>query len=84
MAEVFNIVNHKVINHVSNIAFVHYIETAKTTKAEAKAADFFLPVRKQLGVGSTIACSVSDGVILLAVTASTAATVTTATIAETA
>ena len=84
MAEVFNIVNHKVISHVSNVAFAHYIEPVKTVKAEVLAADFFLPIYAQLAVGSTIICSVSNGVVILAVTASTKTGVTVAQIAATA
>jgi hypothetical protein len=84
MAEVFNIVNHKVISHVSNVAFAHYIEPKLTTKAEVLAANFFLPVYAQLGVGSTIVCSVSNGVVIVAVTASTVTGVTVAQIAATA
>lgn len=76
MAEVFNIKNYKIINQVSGIALAHYIEPEKTTKTEVEASGFFNAVADQLGVGSVIICSVKDAVVLVAVDANSAGTVT--------
>lgn len=83
MAEVFNIKNYKIVNQVSGIALSQYIETEKTVKTEVAASGFFNNVADQLGVGSVIICSVKDGVSILAVTANTGGTVTTASVAAT-
>lgn len=83
MAEVFDIKNYKIVNQVSGIALSQYIETEKTVKTEVVASGFFNKIADQLGVGSVIICSVSNGVSILAVTSNTAGVVTTASIAAT-
>lgn len=84
MAEVFDIKNYKIVNQVSGIALAQYIETEKTVKTEVVANGFFNKIADQLGVGSVIICSVSNGVSILAVTENEDGVVKTAAVAATA
>jgi len=55
---------------------VTFVDTA-STKAQIAAADYFLPKYAVLNVNDFIMAAGSDGCVVLAVTASTSATVTT-------
>lgn len=81
MAEVFDLKNYKIVNQVNGIALAQYLETANTVKGEVSASGFFNKIAEQLGVGSTIICSLKDGVTILAVAGNTAGVVTTAVVA---
>ncbi len=56
--------------------FISFVDTA-STKAAIATADYFLTVTDNLAVNDFIFAAGSDGCVVLAVTAATAATVTT-------
>jgi hypothetical protein len=55
---------------------LHTFQDTASTKAQIATADYFLGLYQVLGVNDVIIAGGSDGAVVLAVTASTSATVT--------
>lgn len=72
----FDIKNFKLVSQIGGVAIAQYIETETADIDDIEGSNFFNPVADQLGIGSVIFGSVSDGIVLLGVTNNASGVVT--------